>query len=347
MPAERLAILELRAAQSWSLRETARRFLLQLATVAGWMKRLDDDGEPALLQTTEPVNRFPDFIRYLVKRLKALWPTMGKKRMAQTLARTGLALGVSTIARVLKERDRDRPEPDESAASEPQPEIKTGLKPVQAERPNHIWQVDLTLVPTRAGFWTAWFPFSILQLWPSSWWVVCVVDHCSRRVMGFEAWRKELKSADIQRLLARLTKEAGVRPEYVVTDKGRQFDCRSFRAWCQRRGIRPRYASAGNLRATAIVERFIRSLKDEWLCRILVPLDEASLRREFALYKNWFNAERPHQGLDGRTPNGVYDGKPIEPPEPIVLDREKPLTLVVSFRDKRRCLPVVTIKQAA
>jgi hypothetical protein len=45
-------------------------------------------------------------------------------------------------------------------------------------------------------------------------------------------------------------------------DKGSQFDCAAFRS-CREQGMRVRYASAGSLRATAIVERFIRSLKDE------------------------------------------------------------------------------------
>ncbi len=346
-PAERLAILELRAARSWSLRQTARRFHLQPATVAGWMKRIDDEGEAALLQTPEPVNRFPDFVRYLVKRLKALCPTMGKKRIAQTPARAGLALGISTVARILKERDRDRPEPDETAAGNEATTTSGTSKPVKAEYPNHTWQVDLTLVPTRAGFWTSWFPFSVLQLWPFCWWVACVIDHHSRRVMAFEAWRVEPKSRDIQRLLARLTKAAKARPRYIVKDKGRQFDCRSFRRWCRRRGIRARYASAGSLRATAIVERFIRSLKDEWLRRIFVPLDEAQLKRELALYQDWFNGHRPHQGLDGRTPDEFYEGKTRAPPEPIKIARDQPLTLAVSFRDHRRCLPVVEIKRAA
>ncbi len=44
-------------------------------------------------------NRFPDFVRHIVIRLKVLCPTMGKKRIAQTLAKAGLALGVSTVGR--------------------------------------------------------------------------------------------------------------------------------------------------------------------------------------------------------------------------------------------------------
>src|SRR5450759_5104090 len=40
-PAERMAILELRAARGWSLRQTADVFLMTAATISSWMKRLD------------------------------------------------------------------------------------------------------------------------------------------------------------------------------------------------------------------------------------------------------------------------------------------------------------------
>src|SRR4029079_316406 len=70
-PVERLAILALRAAAGWSAAETARRFLLTAPTISGWMKRLDEDGADALVQTKEPVNRFPDFVAALVKSLRA------------------------------------------------------------------------------------------------------------------------------------------------------------------------------------------------------------------------------------------------------------------------------------
>jgi transposase len=100
---EGLAILELRAARGWSRRQTAKRFLLQPATVAAWVKRMDEGGERALLETPEPLNRLSDFVRHIVERLKVLCPTMEKKRLAQTLARAGLALSTSSVGRMLKE----------------------------------------------------------------------------------------------------------------------------------------------------------------------------------------------------------------------------------------------------
>ena len=69
-PHERMAILELRAARGWSLKQTADTFFLTPATIASWMKRIDEQGPDALLQLREPVNKFPDFVRYIVQRLK-------------------------------------------------------------------------------------------------------------------------------------------------------------------------------------------------------------------------------------------------------------------------------------
>ena len=136
---ERLRILELKAARGWSKAQAAQRFHLRTATIAEWTKRLDKDGEAALVLTPEPVNRFPAFVRHIVMRLKVLCPTMGKKRITQTLARAGLALGVSTVARMLKERERKDPEPEENGRGEESGEAtKTGT-PVQARMPNHVW----------------------------------------------------------------------------------------------------------------------------------------------------------------------------------------------------------------
>jgi hypothetical protein len=60
-PTERMAILELRAARAWSTQQAADVFLVTAATIASWMKRLDEEGPNALIQIREPVNKFPDF----------------------------------------------------------------------------------------------------------------------------------------------------------------------------------------------------------------------------------------------------------------------------------------------
>ena len=92
-PCERMAILELRAARGWSLKWTASTFQITETTIANWLKRLDEDGSQALVQLRSPVNRFPDYVAYVVQRLKTLCPNMGKVKIAEVLARAGLHLG--------------------------------------------------------------------------------------------------------------------------------------------------------------------------------------------------------------------------------------------------------------
>ena len=147
-PTERLAILEVRAARGWSLEQTAKSFLVRPKTVATWMKRLDEDGSEALVQLPTPVNKFPDFVRYSVQRLQNLCPTLGKKKLAEVLARAGLHLGTTTIGRIRKEQPIPAPAP------RPPQQKATAAKgrKVTAKRPNHVWHVDLTAVPTLTGW---------------------------------------------------------------------------------------------------------------------------------------------------------------------------------------------------
>ena len=49
----------------------------------------------------------------------------------------------------------------------------------------------------------------------------------------------------------------------------------------------------------AFIERFIRSIKDECLDRV-IPLGEAHLRELIREYMIHYHVERPHQGLGGR-----------------------------------------------
>jgi len=127
-PTARLVILELRAARGWSLAQTARIFQVSPLTIASWMGRLDEEGPDALVRLPDPANKFPDFVTYLVKRLKILCPTLGKVKTAQILARAGLHLALTTVRRML--RDKELPGP--TRASEKFPRLVT------ARHANHL-----------------------------------------------------------------------------------------------------------------------------------------------------------------------------------------------------------------
>ncbi len=349
-PIRRMRVVQLRAARGWNLERTARVFLVDLQTLLIWMRRLDEQGERTLIQTIEPVNRYPDFVRNLVRQLKCLFPAMGTERMAQVLARAGLHLGATTIRRMVRENGGP---PEDDA------EVTTRRRRrVVARYPGHTWHVDLTTVPTRAGFWVPWFPFSLPQRWPFCWWVAVAVDQVSRTLVGFAIFDHSPSSDQIQIFLDRAIQASRSTPKYVITDKGTQFWCRSFKRWCKRRGIRPRYGRIGEPASIAIVERFIRSMKQECIRCVLVPLSLAAMRREVHLYGIWYNTQRPHMGLAGKTPHEVYASRTARwrrfEPRPHWSQRLRrrgaggdKVRLTVSYVEDRKHLPVTDLLRAA
>jgi len=94
----------------------------------------------------QPVNRFPDFVVYLVRRLKTLRPSMGKLRIARVLARPGLHLSATTFARML----------ETTAARPPEPATANVTRRLHSDRLKHIRHFDLTTMPTAWGFSVPW-----------------------------------------------------------------------------------------------------------------------------------------------------------------------------------------------
>ena len=321
------------------------------------MKRLVEQGPDALVQLREPVNKFPDFVRYAVQRLKTLCPSMGKVKIAQTLCRAGLHLGATAVGRILKESPQ--PQPQKKAVS--------AGRVVTAKRPNHVWHIDLTAIPI-GGLWTSWLPFTLPQSWPFCWWLAVVVDHFSRRIVGVGAFAERPDCSTVCALLGRSICRAGTPPKYIVCDRDRIFDCRAFRRWAKRRGIKPpRYGAVGKHGSIAVVERTIRTIKDEWTRRLPIPSRLDQFRREVLCIVEWYNEHRPHTTLAGHTPNEVYfERKPahqkprieLRPRWPRPSPCATPQTLVaeqpgdqfelnIKLFKRRRHLPIVTLQRAA
>src|SRR5216683_5280392 len=279
-PSERLAILELRALRGWSLAQTARVFQVTTATIASWCKRLDEDGPTALLRTPVPVNKFPDFVRYLVQRLQTLCPRLGKVKIAQLLARAGLHLGATTIQRLRRQPPTPRP----ASAAEPSPSTRR----VSAKYPNHVWHVDLTTVPTSAGFWTSWLPLALPQCWPFCWWLAVVMDHYSRRALGFGVFYGQPTSENVRDLLRRVVARIGTAPRHLVTDRGKQFSGNAFKRWCCHRDIHQRFGAVGKPGSIAVIERAIRTLKEATRALTIVPLLYRAFHHEISLFIAWY-----------------------------------------------------------
>ncbi|MHB8861171.1 MAG: integrase core domain-containing protein [Pirellulaceae bacterium] len=65
----------------------------------------------------------------------------------------------------------------------------------------------------------------------------------------------------------------------------------------------------------AVVERFHRTLK-ELLRLTTIPEDQTTSERELGLITDWYNEHRPHETLDGKTPNEVHYSRPAASERP-------------------------------
>ncbi len=175
------------------------------------------------------------------------------------------------------------------------------------------------------------------------------------------------QAAGLPRLRQRAVRDAdaratGASPKYIITDRGTQFGS-DYRLWCEARGICARFGALGHKRAIAIVERFMRSMKDEALRRVLVPMRLELMLTEVSAYATWYNTTRPHQALGGRKPDEVCfgrkparDGPRFEPRPGLAAhleahdlraERGAALELVVDFQHGRPHLPLPHLKAAA
>ena len=324
------------------------------------MKRLQEDGADALVQLDEPVNRFPDFVRYMVQQLKTLCPGMGKRKLAETLARAGLHLGATTVGRILKETPVPTPQADK--------EGRAVGRVVTAKHVNHVWHVDLTTVPIGSGFWATWLPFALPQRWPFCWWVLVAVDHFSRRGVATGIFAKRPDCRAVCVCLGGTIDRLETAPKYIICDRESIFDCDAFRRWTQRKGIQPpRYGAVGQHGSIAVVERFILTVKQLIGQLHFVPFRRESFRRELDAIILWYNEHRPHMTLGGKTPHEVYDkrfpanrkprveprprwprGSPCAKPQTLVAGKPGDrFDVIVSFQGKRRHLPMMTLSRAA
>lgn len=316
-PHERLRILWHRARYGMSIRSTARAFVLATQTVVNWMRAVDR-GDARLVRSRRPANALPALIGELVHLLRREWPRWGTRSVAAVLARLGVAASRSSVQRLLR---RPPPRPDRHG-----PRGHQGMEPLRARRPGQVWLLDFTRV---GGL------FRSVR-------VGAIIDAFSRKVLAIGVVPGEPTAAFALRLLRQAVGAAGV-PGCVVTDRGRQFTARAFTRALRRRGIRQRFGAVGQSGSIALLERFWRSMKGEYARGLFLYRPVRAIERDLANYAAWFNTERPHQGLGGRTPDDAHRGKRRR------RSRRRPVraALRVSYLGEDRALPVLRLGAAA
>jgi len=166
---------------------------------------------------------------------------------------------------------------------------------VEATQPNQIWQSDMTKI--WAGPAVGWA------------YLVCVIDCCTREIVGWNLSHRcrteEALNALEQAVLQRLPAGSRESDLILTTDNGTQFTSARFMETLARLGIAHRRTAYHHPEGNSYIERFHRSLKEEevWTSEYR-SLAEA--RENIGRYLEEYNHDRPHRGVDNRTPHEAY-----------------------------------------
>ena len=160
---------------------------------------------------------------------------------------------------------------------------------VAIERPNQAWAADITYVPMAQGFG----------------YLVAILDLYSRKVLAFRVSNALSSEFCVEALTEALARYGA--PEIFNTDQGAQFTDEDFTSILLAQGVRVSMDGRGRWIDNVFVERLWRSVKYEDLyLHAYETLRE--LKDGLSRYFRFYNAARPHQNLDYRTPDEFYFG---------------------------------------
>jgi putative transposase len=209
-------------------------------------------------------------------------PTDGYRMVwALTRHKLGMAVNRKRVLRVMREHgliQRRRSEPRRR---------RPGF--FRVERPAQLWHMDMTAV------WVAEHGWCYLN---------AIIDCCTREIVG---WSLEVRCRAVEAIavVEEAVAEQGIPPGTLTlgTDNGSAFTARKFRQVLSGLGIAHRRGGYRDPESQAFIESWFSKLKERCVWRHeFETLDQA--REVIAAHIDRYH-DRPHQGLNYRTPNEV------------------------------------------
>jgi putative transposase len=217
-------------------------------------------------------------------------PYYGVRRITAQLRREGVEVNHKAVARHMREMGLAGicPSPNLSKRAHQASIYPYLLRDVKAERPNHIWGIDITYIRLRGG----WM------------YLVAVLDWFSRYVVSWEVDQtlaQPFVMTAVERALCVAT------PMIWNSDQGSHFTSAHYTSTLLEAGVQISMDGKGRALDNIFTERLWRTIKWEevYLHDYGTPREA---RRSLSEYLQFYNHSRLHQALDYRTPAEVYAG---------------------------------------
>ena len=265
-------------------------------TLYAWKKRFDEQGPAGLMDQPRGGRKgshLPELTKRTILMLKQSNPEWGCQRISDMLVR-GPALPASpaAVARVLHEGGYELEEVPTRAHPD---------KVRQFERvtPNQLWQTDL-------------FTF-VLKRQNHRVYLVAFMDDHSRFITGYGLYASQSSALVLE--VVRAAIGAYGPPAEILTDNGSQYVTwrgkSAFHRELEKRGIKQIVARPQRPQTLGKIERFWGTLWRECL-ETAVFLDLEDARRRIGHFIDYYNFQRPHQGIDGLVPADRFFGAASE-----------------------------------
>jgi putative transposase len=236
-----------------------------------------------------PVKQADVDLMRLIDEIHLKYPFYGSRKVRSELKARGIKVGRGHVRTLMRKMGIEALY-QKPRLSDPHPGHKIYpylLRNMEITRADQVWVADICYLPMAKGFC----------------YLVAVMDWASRRVL---AWRlsNTLDPSFCMEALEEALKNYGA-PEIFNTDQGGQFTSEAFTGILSSRGIKISMDGKGRWMDNVFIERLWKNVKyEEVYLKGYGTIAEA--RRELEIYFEFYNRTRPHQGLDDRTPDGVY-----------------------------------------
>ena len=162
------------------------------------------------------------------------------------------------------------------------------LRGKKAERPNHIWAVDITYIPMTGGFM----------------YLTAIIDLYSRYIVGWDIFNT-LEADNTLCVLKQAIARYG-KPDIINSDQGSQFTCALWIEYVEKEEkIKISMDGKGRAIDNIFIERFWRTVKRDYV--YLHPVDNGTdLFVGLKGFMDHYNNKKPHQGIGRISPIQLY-----------------------------------------
>jgi len=245
----------------------------------------------------------PDKNAELRERLREIWrPNMGY-RMAHAVVKPEFEpLNVKRVHRLWKQEQLGR-------AKRHRKKRTGNTVPMVAQTPGQVWSVDFVHDACLNG--------TKLK-------VLVIVDEFTRECLALEA-HTSFRSLRVQHALRLLFEERGA-PRFLRSDHGSEFVARSLAVFLSQNGSGSHFIRPGSPWQNAYVESFNSTLRRD-LLDVEVYHNLADAQVKLAIYRRYYNEQRPHSSLGHRPPAVAARGEELGRASPSLVP---PLDLSLS-----------------